>query len=329
MHAVRLPYIGTTMSDGIKRYSFKIPGKIISIPVKKGDKVTKGQLIARLESKERDWQKKVAEQDQFQANSAASALCKLYSKLKGLAEEGAVSQIQVEKARVECEVMRSNAAKAKIGVEYGGSVVSDTEMHTEIDGYVIEITMNEGELIGPGMPVVVVRSESQIIQVGVSQSDIKTVKLGMKAVVNVDNAVGVGKVTNIAQIPDLMSRTYNVQVTLTGKLADMDFFLGQISHVAFEIGKEESIWIPIQSLMSDGIDYVYTVDDGRAVRRNVTRGSMSGDLVQVDGLEDGVQLVTEGMTALKEGYVVTIKNDEPDAGKEGVTQKFDGQGDNK
>jgi HlyD family secretion protein len=204
-------------------------------------------------------------------------------------------------------VARARARQARIAVDAKNAVLDDTILRTEIFGYVVEINFQVGEVVPAGYPAVVVRNDTQVITAGVSQSDIKHLKLDMKAVVTVDEAVGIGKITNIAQIPDPQSRTYAVEITLSGKLSEMDFYLGSISRVGFEIGKEQAIWIPIGAMMNDGLDYVYTVVNQRIVRKNLTPGHISGNLVQVEGLAHNSKLVTEGMNSVKEGYLVTVK----------------------
>lgn len=65
--------------------------------------------------------------------------------------------------------------------------------------------------------------------------------------------------------------------------------------------------IPISSILNDGEDYVYVVENGRAVRKNITLGDAHEDKVSVEGLKAGDKLVIEGMKEIKAGYRVSEK----------------------
>jgi HlyD family secretion protein len=159
----------------------------------------------------------------------------------------------------------------------------------------------------------VVRNDVQVVKVGVAQRDLHALQLGTRALLDVDGVQGEGQVSNLAQIPDPRSRTYEVEVELGGPLAGRSFYLGSIARVEFEVGQREGIWVPIQAVLTDGVDHVFVVEGERAVRRNLHLGSISGTRVQVEGLRPGEQLIVEGMKNLKEGYEVAVLQAPPSA----------------
>ena len=306
---VALEYIGTTGSQAIKKYSFKIPGKIEKIYVKKGQIISKGHKLARLKRTEVNLALKAADLDVQKATNAYQESERFLKKIQKLYETGAVHQANLEKAQLDRDIKRSVSEQATLGYQAKKKTMSDTLMESDIEGYVVDVLNEPGEIVGAGYPVVIVRGATQIVNVGVSQRDIKKLRLSTKATVRVDDAVGQGEITRISQIPDRQSRTYNVEVSLSGALQEEEFYIGSIARVVFEIGQQQGIWVPITSVLTDGVDYVLAEEDGRAVRKNVELGSISGGEIKVGGLAPGTRVVVEGMKNIKAGYPILTEQE--------------------
>lgn len=304
---VRIEYIGTTGSQAIKKYSFKLPGKISKIFVEKGAPIIKGQKIARLNKTEVGYAVEASELDVRKAENAFEESKRFYEKIEKLHEQGVVSQANLDKAKLDRDIKESINAQAKVGYASKQTLMSDTVMVADIDGFVVEVLNEAGEMVGAGYPVVIVRGQTQIVNVGVSQRDIKMLEIGTRALVTVDEATGHGEITKISQIPDMQSRTYNVEIALTGALGEKEFYIGSIANVSFEIGEDEGIWVPVDVILTDGVDYVFIEKNGRAVRANITVGQITGNRAKVEGLTEGTRLLVEGMKTLKEGYLVSVQ----------------------
>ncbi len=303
---VRLSYIGTLTSKDIKKYAFKMPGKVAAIHVEKGQRVAKGTLLAELDPTDVGFAVSDAEHTLRKAKEAYEEAESFYQRIRALHEKGSVTADDHDKAKLNRDVREADYRRAQVDLEYKKSLSADLKMYSEIDGFVVEILNKPGEIVGAGYPVVVVRNDRQVVQVGVSQKDVKQIKIGTPVILSIDGIEGKGRVSNIAQIPDLQSRTYTVEVTLTDRLAASSFYLGSIAKVWFETGEKEAVWIPVQAIQSDGQEYVYVVDEGYARRRGVTLGAIESTFVEVDGLVPGELLVVEGMKDLHQGAAVSI-----------------------
>lgn len=305
-HPIQLHYVGLTNSESIRRYAFKVGGKIDRIFVKKGESIKKGQALARLDQRDYATAVRAARLQHSQAKEAAREAKRTFESVSSLYEEGARPQNDLEQARLGSEIRKSSQAQALLDLKYKLRTLDSTTLTSEVDGFVVDVLSKEGELAGVGYPIVVVRGQQQVVKVGVSQSDIKRLAIGTKATVEVDGIIGTGEVSNIGQMPDQTSRTYNVDVVLTGPLGEKDFYLGSIAKVAFEVGTSEGIWVPVPSVLTAGLNYVFVVEGERAVRKNIDLGPLSGSKVMVKGLDDGDQVIVEGMKNLRDGYKVEV-----------------------
>lgn len=237
-----------------------------------------------------------------------------YNKITKLHKEGAVSEQQFNEAELKLKLSRASLEattaqyeQAKSSYKSIKNTINDATIVADEAGYVVDIISKEGENTSAGMPVILLRPEKQIIHVGLSQEDVKKVSIGQSAKIILDDFQGDGKISNIDYIPDQQSRTYDTEIEMTKELSAKEFLIGSIAKVSININEKRGVWIPIRTLMSDGEDYVYIVEEDRILRRNILLGQVHENKVLVEGLLEGELLVTEGMKYVKDGYLVYIE----------------------
>lgn len=311
-----LNYIGTVNSKDLIKYSFKSPGKIANIMVEEGDKIKKGQALASLDISDLSFAQnaaaakyQMAAADIKKAEDGLKYATDYFAKIESLYSEGGVSKDDFDKAKLNLDTIQgtydqaiAQAEAAKTDADHKSTLISDATIYSTVDGSIVSTLFNEGENIGQGYPVVVVRSKKQILNVGLSQRDINKVSIGTKAKIKINDMETEGIVTNIDEAPDSETRTYNAEVLIK----DQTFKLGTIGKLQFEVGKTSGIWIPISSVMAEGEDFVFVVNEDRAMKKTIELGNVIGTKVEAIGLEEGDKLVTEGMKNLKDGYKVVI-----------------------
>ena len=320
-YPITLDYIGTIDTKEIKNISFKVPGKIKKIYVSKGEFISKGEAIASLDVTDLGFNLDAAraQMDMARANLNKAEednkfTLNLYNKIVQLYKEGTVSKQQLDETELKLNV--SNESLKAVNAQYEQAeanhesiknTIKDATITSNKAGYVVEVIGKEGENINAGMPVVLTRPEKQIVHVGLTQEDVKKVSLEHHAKVKIDNLKGEGKISNIDYIPDPKSRTYDIEVEMINQFSSEEFLIGSIVRVSINVDDRKGIWVPIKTIMSDGEDYVYVVENNRIVRKNVILQQIYEDKVLVNGLLSGDLLVSEGMKNVKDGYLVSIE----------------------
>lgn len=251
-----------------------------------------------------------------------------YKRIEALYEANAVSKNDLDKAKLDLDIKESELSQAQeaynktkngtrtedreaalnqmeqanADFQHKQSLVEDATIRSMAEGYVVDVLYEEGEMVSAGYPVIVVRNGSQVVSVGLSGDDIRQVRLGMTALIGGEGSEVEGAITNINPVPDEQTRTYPVEIAA----AEAELLLGSIEKVKIRIGEEKGIWIPITSMLSDGEDYVYVIQEERAQKRTVAIEEIRGSSVKVSGVAAKDRLVVEGMTALKHGDRVTV-----------------------
>lgn len=180
-------------------------------------------------------------------------------------------------------------------------------LYSGMDGVVAEVYTAPDELVGKEQPVLVLRTDDQVIQVGVTDKDIERIeKFGDPVTYfEINDKKISAKLKDMNKLPDQISRTYTVTVTLE---EEKDLLIGQMGTVSFELARISGIWLPISWIQNDGEDYVYIVSaENRVERRNLKLNELNLDKVRVDGLAEGDRIITVGNAYVKEGQSVTAR----------------------
>lgn len=284
------------------------------------DKAVRGALPGDLENVKINVQK---------AQDAYDFTMLTYEKLKQLHEAGGISDNDLEQAKLELDIRKaelnqaikvrdqvkdgareedktallSQVKAAETDVAHKKNLLEDASLIADMDGYVVEVLNETGEMVGAGYPVIVLRNTEAAVQVGVSETVITSLKLGMPAQVNANGFEIIGQIDSLAQIPDERTRTYLVEISLPENI----FPIGSIAKVEISMGEELGIWIPINTIIANEQDYVFIVKDGLAVKTPVNIENIRGSQAKVNGIGKGDLLVIEGVSKLKDRDKVAVQ----------------------
>lgn len=318
---VALNYVGTVDSEELVKCSFKVAGKVNKIYVSEGDQVKKGDRLAQLDKTDLQYQlsaarasMNAASADIRKARDAADYAGTSYERVdelyqKGAASTDALDQIKLKKHTAESDYQqaRSQYAAARADYSYKQNLIKDSILYAEQDGYVAQKVCNENERVGAYTPVIVLRSGTQIVNIGIPQQELAQIKPGAAADVEVDGERARGIITSIAEVPDTATRTYKAEVSVQGKT----FRLGSIAKVSVNIGEQQGIWIPLTAVFSDeGEDCVYVAKDQRAFKRTIAIRSIHEDQAMVTGVKADESLIISGMNNLDDGTLITVREQE-------------------
>ncbi len=237
--------------------------------------------------------------------------------LQNIAINNARSNVEAQKIKIKAIEEQINAAnvskssanlqveQAGLGLEQYDIQLEDMTLKATMDGSVVDIIMQAGEVTGAGTPVVIVKSNTKVVKVGVPIEDYKNIVLGGKVIISFNDVEFDGKVTSIGSYPDETTKTYEVEV----EVEENDIPLGSLVNVKFPTASSNGVFVPINSIVNkNGVNYVYIVNEESLVeRREVTLGTVSNEKVEVQGLDAGTKLILDNFSQLRENDVVTVE----------------------
>lgn len=285
----------------------EIGGILTNIYVKEGQKVSSGQLLAKIDDGGMSQQ---LAQLEIQANLAKTT----FERQSRLWEQKIGSEMQYLQAK-------SNYEAQEEAVKQLQSQLAKTTIRAPFSGTIDDIITEQGAVVAPGQtPVVrIVNLEDMYIETDVPESYLGSVTEGKSVKVNfpiLDTIID-SKIRQAGNFINPANRTYkilvdvpntqnNIKPNLTAKLQINDY------------SQEGAILIP-QSIITEnaeGEQYVYVADSVKANNLAVAKqviiktGRTQGDLIEVrEGLKANDLLINEGARSVKNGQEVEILED--------------------
>ena len=258
---------------------------------------------------------------------------------KALLEIGAASQLEVDQAELELERAKleldglqvqilstkaqrdSTLSQLRAGMESYRSnleqlnlVMDDVDSKGNViapaSGMLASLTATEGGYISANYPVAVISNAEQMkVTVYVSEALVPKLAIGDAAHVSIAaaNAEFTGVIRSVEQTANMQTKLYAVVLSVPSDVTDL--ISGMFADVTFYTESSAgAIAIPSEVIQtSNGVQYVYVVENGAAVYTPVTTGLTGDGVTEVlSGLSAGQQLVTRGQQYLSDGDAVRI-----------------------
>ena len=238
--------------------------------------------------------------------------------------ETAYTNAQQQYAQAQKGAQQEDKAAAKAALEQAEAAeriarkrLSDSTLIAPVSGFISKRNIEKGAMASPGTPVfTIVELDPVEIQVGVPETDVRLVHRGQQAIVTASARPGIsfsGKVRLVNVSAEPQTRTYMVRITVPNPKADL--LVGMIAEARI-LGNEtiDVLTLPGQSLVRDPQGaprvFVYFPNEKRVYARRVTVGGiMDQDVQIIDGVKDSDSVVVAGQQLLREGSVVSAREE--------------------
>lgn len=284
------------------RLSFKTGGIIQRVHVRVGDAVRKGQVLATLDVTE-------IKAGVAQAQLAFDKAQRDYDRVQALHRDSVATLEQMQNAQTGLEIARQSLATAKFNL-------SHSEIVAPAAGFVLAKLMNEGELAGPGTPILAISQTSSqskwVLKAGLSDKDWSLVELGDVAEVSLDaypDKVFPGKVSRKAQGADPYSGAFQIEVEV--ELKGEKPAAGLFGEATIQPAKKQGYWmLPYESVLeANGNDaFVFVTKDKQFAKRvPVKIAFLDRDHVAISGGLDGYpEVITTGSAYLMDESAIKV-----------------------
>jgi len=144
----------------------QLSGAVVEILVDAGDKVKKGQVLARIDTRDTDAQVAAGRAGVAQADAQLAQARLNLERTHSLLEKNFVSRSALDKAEADYKAAQATADAARAGRSQADTARSYAELRSPIDGVVTRRLMEPGEVASPGRGVVAVHDPSALRAVG-------------------------------------------------------------------------------------------------------------------------------------------------------------------
>ena len=309
-----LPFSGTLSPMLQSTVKSKVSGEVKRVLVREGEAVTKGQVLAQIDTADLNARLDAQVAALEEAKARASIADKNRESNLKLLKQNFISQNAYDTTSSTFEASAAAVRSAEAQAQIARNARQDAVIRAPISGIVAKRMVNGGEKVGPDSPMFTVVDLSKMeIGAPAAASEIPSVKVGQTATFKVDGfgeRVFEGRIERINPVTEPGSRS----ITLYISVANRDGVLkgGMFAKGLLVQDKTEpAAVVPIAAVRDDGGQpYVFTLEGGKVAKRNVTLGlnEVEAGLVQVKtGLDTGALIVSARMVGLKAGALAVVK----------------------
>ncbi|MEM1059617.1 MAG: efflux RND transporter periplasmic adaptor subunit [Verrucomicrobiota bacterium] len=304
-------YPGTVNAMQTGRMSFDNDGRVIELPINEGQKVKKGQLLARLDPADFEAELNSAKAEFAQAKAE-------YNRNRQLYEQKVISLATFQVKEKEFEVSQSQMQIAQ-------KAYDETFLKAPFDGVVAEKSIKNFEQVRAKQLICTIQDVTQLeVVVDVPESDMARGR-PQESVEEINKRMNVK--AEFASIPgaefplrlkefqtqaDAATQTFRITLVMTPP-PDSSILPGMTASVIVpvqDLGMRPGTQfnIPANAVVSDaeGKSFVWLVDADEKIKKvPVEVGKMSGqDIAVTSGLEEGQTIAVSGVNSLRNGMKV-------------------------
>jgi RND family efflux transporter MFP subunit len=283
--------------------SAQISGNVTQFLVDAGDRVKKGQLLARIDPRDTDSQVAVRRAGVAQAEAMMLQARQNFERTRSLLDKNFISQAALDKADADYRAARAEVEAARAANVQASTARSHAELRSPIDGVVTRRLMEVGELAAPGRAVIALHDPASLRAVGsIPQFMLaKTAKYSGARVV-LPSTQQVIEATKVTVLPAADPRLLSTQVRADLPAAAIPGLApGVAAKILLTVGKTKKLVVPESALIRRGelTAVNVLVAEGRPQLRQVRVGLPAGNgLVEVlAGLTEGERVAIDPLAA--------------------------------
>ena len=289
----------------------RLEGDLVSVLVREGDRVSRGQLLARFEASEQESDQESAAAERAAAEGELANAKWNAEQSAELFRAGAIPERDLKSAQQAVVTAQARLAAAAARVRSTSSFVVDTRVLAPTSGVVSQRLVENGERVARGAPMfTVVRNDVLELEASVPARQAEAIRVGQPVRFMAAGRGREGRVARVSPTIDPQSRALKVYVQIPnsdGALRGNTLATGRI----VERTVPDAVVVPSTALRQgpEASTFVYRIADGAIARTPVTVGILDeaqGIAQVVSGLSAGDRVVVGNVGTIGDGMQVQV-----------------------
>lgn len=280
-------------------------GRITKIYVNEGDRVNKGQALAKIDDGGLYNELKLVESQTKLAKT-------IYERQSKLWEDKIGSEIQYLEAQTNYDIQKNRLESLK-------QSLAKTTITAPFSGTIDEIFIEEGNLVSPpmmpdqGNAFRIVNLNELYVEAVIPENFIGKIKKGTQVLVEIPvlNITFNSTIKHSVSSINKLSRTFKIEVSVPKNELDLIPNLNVEINI-LDYANSEAILVPesIVSEDSENNKFLYTIENNKAKKTIVETGYTQNGMIEItSGLSLDQTVINEGGRIVKDGQNVKIYND--------------------
>jgi len=295
--------------------AFRVSGKMIDRPVEVGDRVHKGQRVARLDSTDYRLGTDALNAQLHAAQAERDFARDDLTRYRELLNQRVISPAEFDRHDTAYTTAREQVVALHAQLSQATNQLNYTDLLADRDGVVTAVEVETGQVVAAGQPVVkLARLDEKEIHIDIPEHRVAGIALHQKVNVTLwadDHRRITARIREIAAAADPASRTYRVKATLLE--GQDEARLGKTATVWIPLTTSPRLAVPLSAVFTPqnepGRPRVWLVDERAGTVRSVLvqlGEALDGEHVVVAGVVSGQLVVSAGVQRLTEGQAVRL-----------------------
>jgi HlyD family secretion protein len=317
--------VGNLIGDATVSIVPRTAGRLQEVYVRLGDRVSRGQRLAKIEDFEIVEQVKQAEAaqevslatirqreaDLQLAQTSAERSRNLYQRQLLPKQTLDDNEARYQAALAQLDLARAQNAQSKARLDELRINLANTVITSPVNGFVARRNVDPGAFVSQNAPLADVVDIGRVrLVANVVEKDLKELESGNQARVQVDAFPGetfTGRIARVSPVLDPATRTAPIEI----EIPNPSFRLkpGMYARVGITTQiKRDALVLPSSAAVDlGGRRGVFQLQNDVAVFRSVQAGIEQGTIVEiVSGLKEGDEVISTGAGALRDGDRVAV-----------------------
>ncbi|WP_081801494.1 efflux RND transporter periplasmic adaptor subunit [Herminiimonas sp. CN] len=242
----------------------QIPGQIVELRVKVGDRVKAGQILVRIDPRAAEQALSGSQSQVAEAQANLNNALHSFERSKKLFSQKFISQAGLDQAQADYTAAQARVAALQAGAGQASTAKTFTIISAPYDGVIAATPVEVGDMATPGLPLLTLFDPSAMrVTATLSQSSLSAIQLQQPARVEFPALKKSINARQITLIPLADSRTHTARLRLDlGEVAGL--LPGQFARAYFVTGMARKLVVPEQAVLRRSeVTAVYVLDSGK------------------------------------------------------------------
>jgi len=288
----------------------EVAGTVTALAVKAGDRVTRGQVLVRIDQRAADQQAAANDAQSAAAEAQLRAAEREFERSRHLFQRNYISQAALDQAEAQ---FKAAQAEARAKLAQVGAASTQTSLHTlraPYAGLLARVDVQVGDMATPGRPLITIYDPGEL-RVVVTVPESVAQQLRSKAGIRIEmpgaDAAGrewIAQSVTLLPAADPESHTMRVRLGLPSNAASASLVPGMFARawIASAVQAGPRLLVPSRAVITrTELHAVYVLDpEGKPWLRQVRVGRTVGDEVEIlAGLDAGERVALDPLAAVR------------------------------
>ena len=289
----------------------RVAGELQGLSLREGDRVTAGQVVARIDATESQARLRQAQQQAEAARAQVDIARRSFENNRSLVDQGFISKTALDTSLASLSAAEASYRAAQAGADLAVKALDDTVLRAPMAGLVAQRLAQPGERVAIDTRILEIVDLSRLeLEASLSPADSLRVKAGQVARLTIEGATAPLAATVVRVNPSALGGSRAVLAYLAVQ-PNPGLRQGLFAQGTLATGTVAVLAAPLSAVRTDKPQpYVQLIQDGSVLHQTVElgeRGEREGQtLVGVKGVAENALLLSGSVGSLRAGTRVKL-----------------------